>query len=275
MLEPWAWRHKYFKKLPYYHLFERRLLLGAEAILATSMLEAQNLARFFDPGKIVTIPLGLPAAKKPAYETARRSLGWMADELVFVFLSRLHPKKGLDLLLRAFCRAADRLPLKWRLVIVGDGDPAYITKCKRIAHSNAEVGKRCEWTGAIWGEAKWSYYQGADLFCLPTHSENFGLAVLEAAQVGTRVLTTRNTPWAFLAASGGAFLVEPDVDSIHRGLCEFMTARRWSEADQNALSAALHQRFGWQSVGPKYLQLYEALRSPSAVPQMCSETPVI
>jgi glycosyltransferase involved in cell wall biosynthesis len=95
----------------------------------------------------------------------------------------LHPKKGLDLLLRAL--AVTELPEMSRLVIVGGGDPYYVSKLRSLAASLADRLPKIDWVGEVWGAARWPYFQGANLFCLPTHSENFGLAVLEACQVGT------------------------------------------------------------------------------------------
>ena len=67
---------------------------------------------------------------------------------------------------------------------------------RRFAERTPPHCRRIEWKGAVWGEARWPYFQGADLFCLPTHSENFGLAILDACQVGTPALTTTETPWS-------------------------------------------------------------------------------
>jgi glycosyltransferase involved in cell wall biosynthesis len=265
MLEPWAWRHKYWKKLPYYYLLERNHLRSAGAVLATSDQEAANLSRFVARDKIVTIPLGLTDEHGPAYAEAREQLGWSADELVLLFLSRIHPKKGLHLLLRALCGIADELPAKWRLVIVGEGSEQYLSECRGSVQAHEAVSRHIEWKGAIWGETKWRYYQGADLFCLPSFSENFGIAVIEACQAGTRVLTTRHTPWGFLGNSGAAILVEPEIASLERGLASFLRRKPWSEADRAGLSHQMRALFSWQNVGPQYLAFYRQLISPGVL----------
>ncbi len=259
MLEPWAWQHKQWKKLPYYHLLEKQHLRGAAIVLATSDQEAANLARFVSPHQIAIIPLGLTSQFKPDWSGARSRLGWQTDELILLYLSRLHPKKGLHLLLAALVEIGASLPQPWRLVVVGDGEPAYTAQCRALLASHPTIFPHVDWKGAIWGEAKWDYYQAADLFCLPTYSENFGLAVLEAAQVGTRVLTTPYTPWALLAESGAAFLVEPEVASIIAGLQRFLPNRAWTSIDREQLSAMVFDRFAWRVVGEQYLQLYHSL----------------
>ena len=262
MLEPWAWKHKWWKKWPYYYLRERSHLTQSNMILATSEQEANNLASFVSPKKITAIPLGLPAEVGSNYRAARQKLGWREDELIFLFLSRIHPKKGLDLLLRALQGLALRLPDKWRLVIVGDGEASYVAECRRYVESHQKLLHRVEWRGAVWGAEKWDYYQGADLYCLPSYSENFGLAVLEACQVGTRVLTSRFTPWSFLNDWGAGFIVEPLVESIQKGFQAFLESEKWGDAKRLNLASRIHEQFSWSRVGQLYVELYQKLTNP-------------
>src|SRR5207249_723545 len=196
MLEPWAWRHKWWKKWPYFLLVERRHLARATCLLATSENEAEQLRRFYPKKKISVVPLGLTGTAKPDYNKARGQLGWKDDECVLLFLSRIHPKKGLDILLHALFSLGMDLPPKTRLAIVGGGDPAYVKTLQNYCANSAAALPQIDWIGEVWGEERWKFFQGADLFCLPTHSENFGLAILESCQVGTPALTTRATPWA-------------------------------------------------------------------------------
>lgn len=250
MLEPWAFRHKAWKKRPYFHLFERPALRGAAALLATSALEARGLEAWFPPELIRVLPLGIEPEAAPVYEEARRALGWVAGEPVVVFLSRLHEKKGLHLLIEAW--AAIDAP--GRLVIVGDGEPGYVDPLKARTASLPSV----QWIGPRWGRDKWPYLQGADLFCLPSFSENFGFAVLEALLVGTPVLTTPATPWGELGAGLPVTLTEPAVGPLTAALTAFRRAPRQPEP-----RAAVHRevvaRFAWSNLATRYLALYREL----------------
>jgi len=199
MLEPWAWKHKRWKKWPYFLLFERNHLLRAASLLATSDMEAGNLRRFFPRARCSVIPLGLPDSHLPDHAGARQSLGWQPNEKILLFLSRIHPKKGLDLLLNSLADLDRQSHPGIRLVVVGGGDAVYVSRLRALADERKSKLPRIDWLGEIWGKEKWSYLQGADLFCLTSFSENFGLAVLEALQVGTRVLTTNTVPWQFLS----------------------------------------------------------------------------
>jgi glycosyltransferase involved in cell wall biosynthesis len=258
MLEPWAWRHKWWKKWPYYLLIERRHLQRANAVLATAPQEAERLRRFLPRQRIDVLPLGFTGEAKPDYSAARSKLGWAADEVVLLFLSRLHAKKGLELLLRALHSVA--LPTTCRLVIVGGGESSYVNGLKRLAASLKLP--RVEWIGEIWGDDRWPYFQGADLFCLPSHSENFGLAVLEACQVGTPALTTHTTPWGEWLQPARGIVVEPTESGVREGLIRFFNQARRTTVERAGLAEWASSRFAWTSLAPRYVQLYTSLFMP-------------
>lgn len=260
MLEPWAWRHKWWKKWPYFHLVEKRHLMRAGAVLATAPAEAARLREFLPRQRIDTLPLGLTGDARPDFENARRQLGWRPEDRVLLFLSRIHIKKGLDLLLRALAGMA--LPADLRLVIVGDGAERYVGKIRRFCEAHADALPPIDWKGAVWGEARWPYFQSADLFCLPTHSENFGLAILEACQVGTPVLTTTETPWSEDLAGGRGFIGRPAVEDIRRLLGEYFAKPRWSVESRRALSDWACAKFDWDKLAERYVALYDSLASP-------------
>lgn len=257
MLEPWAWSHKWWKKWPYFQLIEKSHLASAAAVLATGMKEAARLRRFAAYQRIDSLPLGLSGDARPNYKAARHELGWAPEEIVLLFLSRLHVKKGPDLLLQAL--ASMKWPAVTRLVIVGDGESAYVESLKRFATDRAGNLPRIDWIGAVWGEARWKYFQGADLFCLPTHSENFGLAVLEASQVGTRTLTTVETPWSEELAEGRGLIVTPQVNAIRAGLAAYFSSPRPTETQRTELADWAWNRFAWKELAPRYTAFYASI----------------
>ena len=112
--------------------------------------------------------------------------------------------------------------------------------------------------GEVWSEKKWAYLQGADLFCLPSYSENFGLAVLEALQVGTRVLTTTQTPWAAISSWSAGYVVEPTESAIGAALVDHLrSSQRWSLKERAVLADKIHKQFSWDAIGSRYVRLYE------------------
>jgi glycosyltransferase involved in cell wall biosynthesis len=259
MLEPWAWRHKRWKKWPYFALFERHYLARAAALLATSGMEARRLRAFFPRQTIAFLPLGLSGNAAPDYAASRVRLRWANSEFVVLFLSRIDPKKGLDLLLQAFVGLHNESRI--RLVVVGEGDPKYLAQLRSFAAAHASRLPQIGWIGPAWGDSRWPYFQGADLFCLPSHSENFGLAVLEACQVGTPVLTTSATPWPeFLGRR--ATIVDPSVASIRAGLEAALRSGKASAEARDQLAAWTREQFDWHALAPKYLAFYNGISRP-------------
>lgn len=259
MLEPWAWKHKKWKKWPYYQLVERSHLHGADRVLATSALEAQNLADFVPAEQVQTIPLALTEDVEPNYEAARNQRGWASDERVLVYLSRLHEKKGMHMLLESLAALPAEQTGSLRLVVVGDGPEAYRDRLQTIEQTHAAQLPPIDWEGAVWGDEKWTYLQGADLFCLPTHSENFGIVILEACQVGTPVLTTTGTPWHFLEEWGSGLVVDPTPPALQSALQRYVTSFSWSGDARQQLAARTREHFSLRTVGQQYVELYERL----------------
>jgi glycosyltransferase involved in cell wall biosynthesis len=258
MLEPWAWRHKWWKKWAYFHLIERRHLARADRLLTTSAAEAHNLEKFFPRPKPFVLPLGMAESREPDYVTARRTLGWSESEIIILFLSRIHPKKGLFLLLQALASLdSNASPQPIRLVIVGSGSESYLRKLRAFARKEQRHMPRIDWVDEIWGEGKWAYLQGADLMCLPSYSENFGFVVLESLQVGTRVITTDQTPWDSIPSSGAGWIVPPKVDALAGALAGYLAYPEWSAKQRSGLAAETGERFSWDKIGPAYLRFYE------------------
>ena len=256
MLEPWAFRHRRWKKLPYFWLIERHFLAGANTLFVTSEMEAEHLVRVIRHSCIEVLPLGCRDRRSPDYIQARQSLGW-SEERIILYLSRIDVKKGLDLLLQAM--AGGGLDWKnWHLVVVGGGDPSYVTALKSLTAGMADQLPKVEWIGPVWGAARWPYLQGADLFCLPTHSENFGLAVLEALHAGTPVLTTDQTPWAHYTGLDGLFIAKPDVSSLQKNisLARLRIGDKWSPENRQQLAVWAENNFAWNRLAPAYIKAY-------------------
>jgi glycosyltransferase involved in cell wall biosynthesis len=257
MLEPWALRHKGWKKWPYFHLVEKRLLAGAGVVLATAEQEAERLRARLPNQRVEPIPLGLTGDAEPEYHAARARLGWLEGEKVLLFLSRLHVKKGLELLLEALEQLPTRAGL--RLVVVGQGEAGYVEGLQKRASGRAAHLPKIDWVGPVWGEGRWAYFQGADLFCLPSYSENFGLAVLEALQVGTPVLTTHTTPWGAALAEPSGFICNPEVASVAAALRRALGGPAIADLDRQALAAWTREHYGWKHLAERYKELYESL----------------
>lgn len=209
MLDPWAVRHGRWKKRLVAWWFEDEHLRRAACLRATAPMEAGHFRTYGLKNPIAVVPNGIDLpdpAPRPAPEGRKRRL---------LFLSRLHPKKGIDHLLRAWARL-HRHHADWQLVIAGPDEIGHRADMQGLA---ANLGATdIIWHEAVHGEAKSALYRSADLFVLPTHAENFGLVVAEALTHALPVITTTNAPW----------------DGLERHRCGW-----WTELADEALAAAL------------------------------------
>jgi len=143
--------------------------------------ETSDLAR--QPLPVMPHGIDLPPVVDGARMALRQALGVPADRKLVVFMSRFHEKKAFELLLAACARAGETFDL----VLAGTGDEAYVETLKQQVAS-AGLNARVHWSGFVQGDAKWRLLQGGDVFVLPSHSENFGIVVVEALACGLPVI---------------------------------------------------------------------------------------
>jgi len=264
MLEPWALKHQSWKKRPYFKLIESLYLLGADALHVTSNMEAENVANVVNHASIDKVAIGCRDPRGADYGRARNALNWPDDELVLLYLSRIDIKKGLDLLLKAL--SGINAQKKVRLVVVGDGSPKYVAEMKQLGERAVGNTLQIEWVGSVWGDSRWQYIQAADLFCLPTHSENFGIAVLEALHAGTPVLTTDQTPWVESRDKNGFFISSPNLSSVKNSLLDAFERLEcgWSQNDREILAKWAEENFSWNNLVHEYINIYQRINQHHA-----------
>lgn len=251
-LSSWALNYRRWKKQIAWHVFQRRDLTTATAFHATSEEEVEDLRKLGMRQPIIMAPNGvsLPEEMPPKVHSGPRRRA--------MFLSRIHPKKGLPNLLHAWKQVvAD----DWELVVYG---PEKIGHGDEIRALAKELGltDRVSLPGELNDSDKWKAYRDADLFVLPTHSENFGIVVAEALAAGLPVLTTTGAPWGAVAEHGLGWWVEPTVEAIAPALQEATQSPREVLDETGARGATwLTERsgFGWEGVGRSMLDAYRWL----------------
>jgi glycosyltransferase involved in cell wall biosynthesis len=190
---------------------EGPLLAGARSVLFTAEDE-RRLARgqFFGFSGYRETVVGYgtvdsPAAEARHFAAFHAAVPGLNGAPFLLYLSRIHPKKGADMLVDAFAAVAGQYP-QMHLVIAGPGHNGWEVTVQRAAKA-AGVLDRVHFPGALFGDAKWGALHGADAFILPSHQENFGLVLAEAMACGTPVLTTRSVNiWREIAATGGGLI---------------------------------------------------------------------
>jgi len=234
MLDPWFRRSyplKHLKKQVYWVLAERRVLQGARAVLFTSKNELRLAKATFLPearyrGRI--LPLGVeksPADSDRLRELFLQEFPHLRGRRFLLFLGRLHPKKGCDLLVTAMARM--RPPID--LVFAGpSSNDEYVSRLKRYAK-----GLPISFTGMLHGDTKSGALAAAEALILPSHQENFGVVVAEALSFGTPALLSNQVSVAEDAVSSGAGFVEPDTLTGTERLIE-----RWLQEGTPAMRIA-------------------------------------
>jgi glycosyltransferase involved in cell wall biosynthesis len=178
---------KRIKKTLYWSLVERRMFARAAAVFYTTKREMDNAQLTFsvENTKFVVVPYGVGANAGGALCPANQSLQQPPERRIALFLGRVHPKKNVEFLVRAWNLAAS-IPSDYHLLIVGPGDPKYVARLKHLADSGPCTG-RIHFVGNVSGQDKSYLFGRAQWFLLPSLQENFGLAVLEAVQAGCAV----------------------------------------------------------------------------------------
>jgi glycosyltransferase involved in cell wall biosynthesis len=253
MLEPWAIRYKAVKKRLAWHLYQKHDLLCADRLHATSVQEAEQLAALGLKRPIDVVPNGMDLPSENVLGKRRA-----CPERIALFLSRIHPKKGLPMLVEAWARLR---PEGWRLVISG---PSELGHADEIAQEIQRfgIGDMIKLIGPQYGEDKMNILLDADLFVLPTHSENFGMAVAEALAYGLPVLTTTGAPWQEIAVRRCGWWVAPEVDPITNALYEALQTSDHNLRAMGARGRALiAAAYGWQGVATRMIENYQVALS--------------
>lgn len=220
MLDPYfnKDRLKYYKKLPFWFLSERNIIGGADRTIFTcteeSILAEKSFPVYSSRPAIAT--LGIQSYLSSSKDlTALFLLEYpeLIDKRFALFLSRIHKKKGIDILIDALSKVKN-LPDDFMLAIAGpDSDGLKAQLEARIEQHG--LFDRVVWLGMLSGDVKWGAYKAAEVFVLPSHQENFGIVVAEALSTATPVLITNKVNiWREIEAAGAGFVEDDDVEGI-------------------------------------------------------------
>ena len=240
-------------------LLQKRALVCADLLHATSDVELAEIRAqgFTSPVAVIPNGIDLPDISLRA-QKANDSLRTL------LFLSRIHPTKALDRLLAAWVQLQSKHK-GWRLMIAGPGEAAHVKVVKALATTLNAV--RVDFPGPLFGDAKAQAYFEADLFVLPTHSENFGMVVAEALAHGCPAVVSRGAPWAGLETEGCGWWVNNSVESLAETLDVVMQMPRAQLAAMGLQGRKWMERdYGWTAIGQKMDAAYRWLVQGGARP---------
>jgi len=239
-LDPWfnkKYPLKHLKKILYWP-FQYPVLRDARAVLFTTATERDLALTSFRPNRWKSLPVSYGISEpegNPALQIDLflNSVPQLRGRRYLLFMSRLHEKKGCDLLLQAFSRLASDFP-QVDLVMAGPDQVGLKAKLQRIA-SESGLADRVHWPDMLTGDRKWGALRAADAFVLPSHQENFGIVVAESLAAGRPVLVSNQVNiWPDIIADGAGLVDDDTLAGTERLL------RRWLElptAERDAIAA--------------------------------------
>jgi len=269
MAEPWALRHKRWKKRVYLALVEARNLRRAACLHALSRPEIGHLRALAPWAPICFVPNGVDLAffdRMPPRAVLEADHRELAGKFVLLFFGRVHIKKGLDLLAEAVGRLAPAYP-ELHLVVAGNDDGALSPFRERLDHLG--LSSRLTYVGHVAGERARQVWAAADAFVLPSYSEGFSMATLEAmaCRLPTVITTACHFPEAKAAAA--SVVVTADVDSVTQGIRDLLDR---TPAERRRIGDAGRQlvedRYTWDRQAERLAEVYGWLSGGGVPPEV-------
>lgn len=254
MLEPWIMaRHYWTKKLPALLFYQKPAVKKVDMLHATALSEKNNLLKLGYNNKIQIIPNGIEV------DNIEMKNSWHRNKEI-LFLSRIHVKKGIEFLLEAVLQLKNELQ-EYKIKIAGEGDSQYIhtliNKTKQLG-----IDSIIDFCGGVYGEKKWELFRKADLFVLPTYSENFGIVVAEALACGTPVITTKGTPWEELESYNCGWWTEIGIQPTINALKDFLSLTE-SELERMGKNGRklVEEKYSSRKMAESMVELYKKVLS--------------
>jgi len=267
-LNPAALNHSRRKKKMIGTLFDNQYLRAASCIHVTSNEEHEAIRQYGLKNPVALIPNGVQGISYDnlmSEHAFKQKYGLPARSRILLFLSRISWEKGLEDLAEAWSRVAvDQHD--WQLVVVGPGKPEYITKLKQI-FANSHGADRVSWLGSLDGSKKAAAYAAAELFILPSHTENFSLVTAEALAAGVPVITTQGTPWSSLPHNGCGWWVPVGADGLTLALGEALRLNKTDLVNMGERGKTfIGEKYTWPVIAKQMLEVYEWVLGDSNMP---------
>lgn len=264
MLEPWSLKQKWLKKRIARLLYQDKDLKLAAALHATAESEAEQFRKLGFKNPVIVSPNGVNVPKDWVTGNGERVTGERIRRVLFV--SRMHPKKGVLELVEAWGKLVgseleDRVGVgEWCCELVytvnGEAEREYEATVKARV-KELGLDNRFIFTGALNDEEKWEAYARADLFVLPTHSENFGIVIAEALWSRLPVITTKGTPWRELEEQKCGWWIDIGIDPFSKALGEAMSLTDARRREMGANGRGLVEaKYAWSAVVKPLVKVY-------------------
>ena len=259
-LTPWALKQSERKKQIYSWLIERRNLKRASAIQCSSDGEANDVRDFGVSTPTFTVPVGVDIPEKIADAKAKLHAKYniSLDTTVVLFLSRLHPKKYPELLIHT-AKLLSESGKRFHLLLAGSGEQDYVDGLKKLVDTLG-VSHHVSFPGFVEGTEKDLLLQGSDIFSLPSFSENFGVAVIEAMASALPVVITPGIQICHdVIRSNSGLVIEGKVELFSEAIVKLIESPELRlELGREGKNLAL-QKYAWRSIAQQLLSVYDSI----------------
>jgi glycosyltransferase involved in cell wall biosynthesis len=256
LLCEWSLRQKERKKKLYLTLLEKANLNHSQSIHFTAIAEQKEASPLNLTASSFVLPLGIYTSQSilNAREKLKKHLNIPADEPIILFLSRLHPKKGLNYLIPALGKLSD---YRFTFIIAGSGDPDYETQVKTLVKTHG-IEQKTQFAGFVKGEIKDLLIQGADIFALTSHSENFGISVLESLAAGTPVIITPGVALSDIVQQQHlGYVTELNINDIATTILNFLDHPQESKQMGDCARQFILENYTWDHIASRMISVYE------------------
>ena len=253
MLTPWAMHNKWWKKYLAWWLYQRRDLVRADIIHATADSEVEDVGRIGLKNRVIVVPLGVKICDN--VDRIVRADG----KKVLLFVSRVQRKKGLENLVRAWAQLSLEIKRKWVVRIVGPDQEGHSAELKSLC-AELDVAQDFEFVGPKYGNELAQEYASADIFVLPTYSENFGSVVIEALSHSVPVICTKGAPWQELEERKCGWWIDIGVEPLVEALKEAMSLSDEERAAMGVRGRQLvEEKYTWKAVVKAMVKGYKEI----------------
>jgi glycosyltransferase involved in cell wall biosynthesis len=250
-LEPWSMTQKSVRKRVFWQVAGKAMLRNATAVHYTTDAEKNSTENLLglNHGKVIGLGVEVNSSAK---DKLAEHFPELAQQPYVLVMSRLHPKKGLDVLIEAFVALVQREEFgHWRLVIAGDGPSDHVSKLKELARSD-----RIMFTGWLDGEQKDAVLSGASLLVLPSRQENFGMCVMEALARSVPVLVSPHVNLAEeIVLANAGWIATVDRDALTTRLAEALGDEQ-GRVVRGRAGKQLSMKYSWESAAKSLVELY-------------------
>ncbi|MEH1836071.1 MAG: glycosyltransferase [Nostoc sp.] len=272
MMEPWALAYKGWKKKFYFTLFENPLLQKANAIQMTASTEARHINTLNLKTPLVFVPNGINSTdfeSLPSAELFYEQFPNTRNKTLIIFLGRIDPKKGLDLLATAFAKAHEKFP-ETHLIVAGPDNTGFLPTAESY-FSEAGCKDAVTFTGMLTGAIKYAVLAAANIYVAPSYSEGFSMSVLEGMAAGLPCLITTGCNFPEAAEAKAASVVDINVTQIANALIGLLQDPIQAKNMGDRARKLICENYTWDRIASKLISVYTDILENQTVPAISQD----